>query len=280
MAAKELKIIVFAHLGPNWAPCGQLLLTEKGPNVLASSFAYGLRQRASRRRAGSGPVSSSLRDRTAVMGKRLLPAKGLPLFGSIRDAAPDSWGRRVIEAKLKVPANSPPESRYLLHAGSNRVGALDTRESVDAGPMQGSNGSHPLEHLMEAAERIEDGLLIPARLEAIFMDGTALGGARSKASVRDEHGVLWLAKFTSRKDSLDIPANECAVLRLAAVAGLTVPKVEVRTIGARKVMLIRLSDRYWAEPGNALGVGATCWPRNRTRANQSTARGSSAVLRW
>ena len=34
--------MVFAHLGQAWAPCGQLLLTEEGSNVLASSFAYGL----------------------------------------------------------------------------------------------------------------------------------------------------------------------------------------------------------------------------------------------
>jgi len=71
-----------------WAPCGQLLMTEDGSTVLASSFAYGS-----------------------------------------RDAAPDAWGRWVIEAKLKVPANSLPESQYLLHAGSDCVGALDIRGS-------------------------------------------------------------------------------------------------------------------------------------------------------
>ena len=256
MAAKELKLMVFAHLGPNWAPCGQLLLTEEGPNVLASSFAYGTNyvRRADALDVDPVSLSLSLGDRTAVMGKRLLPTNGLALFGGIRDAAPDSWGRRVIEAKLKVPANSLSESQYLLHAGSDRVGALDIRESIDAGPTQGANGSHKLEHLMEAAERIEEGLPIPAHLEAIFVDGTALGGARPKASVRDEHGVLWLAKFSSRTDSFDIPAIECAALRLASAAGLTVPPVEVRTLGARKVMLIRRFDRYWAEPDKALGA--------------------------
>lgn len=253
MAAKELKLMVFAHLGQDWAPCGQLLMTEEGPSVLASSFAYGLNYVRRTDALDVDPVSLSLRDRPGVMGKRLLPANGLLLFGGIRDAAPDSWGRRVIEAKLKVPANSLPESQYLLHAGSDRVGALDIRESIHDGPAQGNNGSHELEHLMEAAERIEEGLPIPAHLEAIFQDGTALGGARPKASVRDEHGVLWLAKFSSRKDSFDIPAIECAALRLAAAAGLTVPPVEVRAIGARKVMLIRRFDRYWAEPGKALG---------------------------
>lgn len=256
MAAKASKLMVFAHLGSDWAPCGQLLMTEEGPNVVASSFAYGLNYARRADALEVDPVSLSLRDRAEVLGKRLLPANGLPLFGGIRDASPDAWGRRVIEAKLKVPANSLPESQYLLHAGSDRVGALDIRESIHDGPTQGTGGSHALEYLMDAAERIEDGLPIPAHLEAIFVDGTALGGARPKASVRDEHGVLWLAKFSSRKDSFDIPAIECAALRMAAAAGLTVPPVELRTLGARKLMLIRRFDRYWAEPGQTLATEA------------------------
>jgi serine/threonine-protein kinase HipA len=253
VAAKELKLMVFAHLGLDWAPCGQLLLTEEGPQVHASSFAYGMNYARRANALEVDPVSLSLRDPAQVLGKRLLPANGLTLFGGIRDAAPDSWGRRVIEAKLKVPANSLPESQYLLHAGSDRVGALDIRRTIDDGPSQGTSSSHSLEHLMEAAERIEDGLPIPAHLEAIFVDGTALGGARPKASVRDEHGVLWLAKFSSRKDNFNIPAIECAALRLAAAAGLHVPPIAVRTLGDRKVMLIRRFDRYWAAPNAVPG---------------------------
>ena len=254
MAAKNLKLTVFAHLGQDWAPCGQLMMTEAGTGALASSFAYGLNYTRRADALEVDPVSLSLRDRANVRGKRLLPVNGLPLFGGIRDAAPDSWGRRVIEAKLKVPANSLPESQYLLHAGSDRVGALDIRPTIDDGPTQGTNVSHALEHLMDAAERIEEGLPIPAHLEAIFMDGTALGGARPKASVRDEQGMLWLAKFSSRTDRFDIPAIECAALRLAAVAGLHVPPVAVHTMSGRKVMLIKRFDRYWAEPGAAPGA--------------------------
>ena len=254
MAATESKLMVFAHLGSDWAPCGQLLMTEEGPNVLASSFAYGLNYLRRLDALEVDPVSLGIADRAQVLGKRLLPANGLPLFGGIRDAAPDDWGRRVIEAKLKVPANSLPESQYLLHSGSDGVGALDIRGSIHDGPTPGNNAPQALEYLMDAAERIEDGLPIPAHLEAIFVDGTALGGARPKASVRDEHGVLWLAKFSSRRDGFDIPAIECAALRLAAAAGLTVPPVKVRTLGARKVMLIRRFDRYWAEPGTTPGA--------------------------
>lgn len=252
--AAETQLMVFAHLGPDWAPCGQLQMTEQGPNIIASTFAYGMNYARRPQALEVDPVSLSLQDRTQVVGKRLLPANGLPLFGGIRDAGPDAWGRRVIEAKLKVPANSLPESQYLLHAGSDRVGALDIRPTIQDEPKPGQSATHSLEYLMDAAERIEEGLPIPAHLEAIFVDGTALGGARPKASVRDEHGVLCLAKFSSRKDRFDIPSIECAALRLAAEAGLTVPPVEVRALGARKVMLIRRFDRYWAESNAKLDV--------------------------
>lgn len=252
MAAKALKLMVFAHLGQDWKPCGQLLMTEEGTAVQASAFAYGLSYARRPDALEVDPVSLSLRNPQEVLGKRLLPAKQLALFGGIRDAAPDAWGRRVIEAKLKVPANSLPESQYLLHAGSDRVGALDIRSSIHEGPCHGPNVSHDLEHLLEAADRIEEGLPVPAHLEAIFVDGSALGGARPKASVRDAQGVLWLAKFSSRKDSFDVPGIECATMRLAAEAGLHVPALDTRTIGERKVMLIRRFDRYWTKPGGVL----------------------------
>lgn len=251
--SKELKLMVFAHLRQAWRPCGQLLMTEEGTEVQASSFAYGLHYARRADALEVDPVSLSLRNPEDVRGKRLLPVNQLPLFGGIRDAAPDFWGRRVIEAKLKVPANSLPESQYLLHAGSDRVGALDIRLSINDGPSHGPTVSHELTHLLEAADRIEEGQPVPAHLEAIFMDGTGLGGARPKASVRDQYGVLWLAKFSSRKDSFDIPGVECAALRLAHEAGLHVPALDMRTLGDRKVMLIRRFDRYWFAPNGVVG---------------------------
>lgn len=252
MAAKETKLMVFAHLGTAWAPCGQLSLTEEGDRLLASSFAYGLNYLKRGDALEVDPVSLGISDPETVRGKRLLPANQLTFFGGIRDAAPDAWGRRVIEAKLKVPANSLPESQYLLHAGSERVGALDIRGSIQNGPSTGASGWHTLAHLMEAAERIDEGQPVPAHLEGIFVDGTALGGARPKASVRDEAGVLWLAKFASRHDAFDVPGIECAALQLARHAGLTVPPVRTLMLGNRRVMLIRRFDRYWAEPGAVL----------------------------
>lgn len=124
MDASEKKLYVFANLDSEWVPSGQLTLTEDGPRLLASSFAYGLRYLQRPNALEVDPVSLSLADKEAVRGKVLLPAADLSWFGGIRDATPEAWGRRVIESRLKVPANSLLESTYLLHAGSQRVGAL------------------------------------------------------------------------------------------------------------------------------------------------------------
>lgn len=255
MAAKDIQLMTFAHLGGAWAPCGQLTLTEEGPRLLASSFAYGLNYLKRPQALEVDPVALGITDKETVTAKRLLPLAGLSFFGGIRDAAPDAWGRRVIEAKLKVPANSLPESQYLLHAGSDRVGALDIRSHIDDEPVVGASGWHSLTHLMEAAGRIDEGLPVPTHLEAIFQGGSALGGARPKASVRDEQGVLWLAKFASATDTMDVPTIEAATLLLAKEAGQRVPPVRMQSLGGRSIMLIQRFDRYWPEINTECRMG-------------------------
>ena len=249
MAVTKQKLYVFAYIDTQWVPCGQLTLTEDGAKLLASTFAYGLRYLERPGALEVDPVSLSLRDKSLVRGNALFPPNNLPTFGGIRDAAPDAWGRRVVESRLKVPANSLPESAYLLHAGSQRAGALDIRPSRDSDTTPGYGTWDNLQYLMEAAERIDEGLPVPANLEEIFVEGSPLGGARPKATVRDNAQVLWLAKFSSRSDALVGPIIETATLQLAAAAGLTVPPVRLIHLGGRAVMLIRRFDRYWAKPG-------------------------------
>ena len=249
MAIKEEKLFVFAYLDAEWVPCGQLTLTEDGETLLASTFAYGLRYLDRPGALEVDPVSLSIHDKSVVRGRALFPPNNIPFFGGIRDTAPDAWGRRVIESRLKVPAISLPESVYLLHAGSQRVGALDIRPSREAEPTLGYGTWDNLQYLMDAAQRIDEGMPVPANLEEIFAEGSPLGGARPKATVRDNEQVLWLAKFPSRQDTINIPVVETATLRLAATAGLTVPPVRLISLGAQAVMLIRRFDRYWAKPG-------------------------------
>ncbi len=241
------RLAVFAYLPDETTavPAGLLKLEESGATPEASEFVYGLRYLNRANAVEIDPVSLSLKHRESLRGVALHPVHGLALFGAIRDAAPDAWGRRVIEARLKVPANSLPESTYLLAAGGNRVGALDVREGIDSAESAGelSEVRH-LDYLLEAAERVEAGLPVPARLAAFFDAGSSLGGARPKVTVKDGEGRLWLAKLPSYSDQYDQPLVEAATLNLASLAGLNVPRMEVARLGAnRHALLIERFDR-------------------------------------
>lgn len=251
------ELYIFAHLPTGFAPAGLLTLTEGAQGVEASTFAYGVRYMDRPDAFEVDPVSLSLADKEAIRYKALVPADSLLLFGGVRDAAPDAWGRRVIEAKRKVPANSLPESIYLLEAGSERVGALDVRSGRDDGPSKGVSGVQSLQYLQEAAECIELGEPVPSRLTDLFGSSPGAGGARPKASVRDADGLMWLAKFASRSDTFDVARAEHATLRLAAACGMTVPATSVEDIGGKSCLLIRRFDRYWLTDAQlAQGLGA------------------------
>ena len=249
MALNE--VFVFAHLAQGWAPAGRLSLTQER-EVVASRFAYGTRYIERPDAFEIDPVSLSLADRLRVRGTELFPANQLTQFGGIRDAAPDAWGRRVIEAQRRVPANSLSEADYLLGAGSDRVGALDVRGALTGSAQAGAAPVRSLPYLLEAAERVEQGLPVPTALIDFFGSAPGAGGARPKASVRDETGLLWLAKFPAVGDVFDVARAEYCTLQLAKRCGLSVPEVRVQDIGGKSVLLIRRFDRYWQTPGATL----------------------------
>lgn len=240
----QRSVFVFAHLPQGWAPAGRLSLTQER-DVVASSFAYGTRYIERPDAFEIDPVSLRLADRQSVRGVELFPVNQLTQFGGIRDAAPDAWGRRVIEAQRRVPANSLSEADYLLGAGSDRVGALDVRDALDSPVRPGAAPIQNLHYMLEAAERIEQGLPIPAALADVFGAGASAGGARPKASVRDESNQLWLAKFPATGDNFDMARAEYCTLQLARLCGLSVPDVKVTDIGGKSVLLVRRFDRCW-----------------------------------
>lgn len=250
-------LFVFAYLAGTenrFVPAGRLTLTETPtPNPaarqLASAFAYGTRYLERPESFELDPVSLNLTNRSAVRGQLLYPVNALSEFGGLRDAAPDAWGRRVIEARRKVPANTLSEADYLLEAGSDRVGALDVREALDRPARPSASDLRSLDYLLQAAAAVEAGAAIPAHLMDILGAGSSAGGARPKATVRDDEGGLWLAKFPARNDAFDVARAETCTLELARRCGLTVPEVRHYDIGNRSVMLIRRFDRFWANPG-------------------------------
>jgi serine/threonine-protein kinase HipA len=236
--------IVFAYLPDQHeaVPAGRLSLLEEGLQSVGSTFGYGARYLE---RANALPVDPVSLPLSSLPGERQLyePPVGLGLFGAVRDAAPDFWGRRVIEAKLKVPPNSIPESEYLLNAGTHRFGALDFRDSPTSVTDEGLLPPlTTLQYLLDAADRLQEGLPIPAQLEIVFQVAT-LGGARPKALVSHK-GKQFLAKFPAKNDPFDIPVVERACLELARDCGLNVPQTDLKQLAdGRNVMLIERFDR-------------------------------------
>jgi serine/threonine-protein kinase HipA len=246
MTSRRANTTVFATLPGAVAavPAGTLSLFEEGAIVKASRFRYGTRYAQRPHAIALDPVSLPL----AGPAERA-PVNDLAEFGAIRDAAPDLWGRLVIERKLGR-IGPLPQSVYLEHAGGNPAGALELRSQPDSPPRDG--GAAPateLAYLVEAAARIEAGEPVPARLATIFDAGSSLGGARPKAAVLDD-GRQWLAKFPARGDRWNVPAIEYATLRMARECGLNVPEVRLAQLaGEKTVVLIERFDRRAAAAG-------------------------------
>jgi len=244
--------IVFIYLPgeTDAVPAGRLTMIEEGLEVKASRFAYGRRYLERPNAVPIDPVSLPLAQGRG--GAELLPASGLALFGALRDATPDAWGRRVIENRLRAPPNGLPESAYLDHAGPHRAGALDVRARPDDAPAAGALPAIlDLAHLLDAAARIEEGEQVPAHLEHYFTGGPSVGGARPKAVVATD-GSEWIAKFPARNDPWNAPLVERATLELAREAGLDVPRTRLETLADdRQVMLIERFDRV----PQARGIG-------------------------
>lgn len=75
------------------------------------------------------------------------------VFGSLRDASPDFWGRRVIERHARKPVLT--ELDYLLHSPDDRAGALSFGlGSTPPPPVRKYNQTLDLEHLQSLADSV------------------------------------------------------------------------------------------------------------------------------
>ena len=167
----------------------------------------------------------------------------LKMPAMIRDASPDSWGRRVILQRLDPASGDTDdldEVTYLLQSGSNRLGALDFQTSSrDYVPRE---ETATLDELHDAAEMVQRGTTLPEHLERALLNGTSIGGARPKASLTDQ-GRQFIAKFSTSTDSYDVVGAEAASVYIAGRLGIPVTEAQVvRSVG-RKVLLLERFDR-------------------------------------
>jgi len=176
----------------------------------------------------------------------IAPSESLDVLGTLRDASPDAWGRQVIDFR-RAGALAPtgdvglaPELVYMLESDSNRFGALDFQGSSDTYVPRGSLA--PLEELVDAQRRLDEGLPISEAVERALGHGTTMGGARPKATLTDGNHE-YIAKFSRQSDPYDVIGAERAAMFLAERAGIDVAKTDVQTVSGKKVLLVRRFDR-------------------------------------
>ncbi len=232
-------------LGEGRTPIGRLRYTHAGPRQF-SVFDYDPAWADSARAfalepglpLGSGPFHAS------AQGGNARDA----LAGVFADAAPDTWGRTLLE---RAYGSGLSEFEYLTLSDDNcRQGALRFLDAGGEVIRGGAPHAVPrlvdLQSLTAIARAYEQGQEVSAGdLQALAGAGGS-GGARPKANVIDE-GTLWLAKFTSAHDRQPVEQVEVATLRLAAACGLRTPEIRLELADTPfPVALIKRFDRQGA----------------------------------
>lgn len=177
------------------------------------------------------------------------------LFGVFADTAPDSWGRHLMHIDERARAKEERRAPRTLFgvdylAGVNdetRMGALRFRNPGETQLLSTRGKPVPpvidLPALMNAAMTVDKGTIRNADIRLVLDPGSALGGARPKAVVRDRDGRLLVAKFEKNSDTWPVIRWEAATLSLAREAGIAIPPFELRTVSRKAVLLMQRFDR-------------------------------------
>ena len=176
------------------------------------------------------------------------------LVGAFSDCAPDRWGRNLIAKRIRALAlrehQTPPailEIDYLTGVSDvTRQGALRFRlpgTSAFVDPDSAVPRLIDLPDLLRASDAIgrdPDGF---DAIKALLAAGTGtLGGARPKASVRDQDR-LYIAKFPKPDDAWNVMGWEKTALDLAENCGINVSNRRLYSVSGRSVLLLERFDR-------------------------------------
>jgi serine/threonine-protein kinase HipA len=184
-----------------------------------------------------------------LRGRQYL-AEGRENFGIFLDSSPDRWGRVLMQRREALLARTAkrPERRlteldYLLGVfDGHRMGALrfrfpggpflDDRTDLASPPWTSLRELERASLLLEG-QHAERNPAYDQWLRLLIAPGRSLGGARPKASVVDQKGQLWIAKFPSSHDQDDIGAWESVVNVLAERAAVRTTEARLQRFGSR-----------------------------------------------
>ena len=225
---------------------GKFVLSTDRHGVPTGKFIYG---RSYRTRENAVPIDPhELKLSASTFETQRL--KGV--FGALRDAGPDYWGRRVIEKHSGLVQLG--ELDYLLQSPDDRAGALGFGLNQEPPPPRRRfNRTIDLEQLQTVADAIIADENLPEGAEAeqaqaLLLAGTSMGGARPKAVVEDGEG-LWVAKFNRPDDRWNHARVERTMLLLARECGVQTAESRLETIGYRDVLLVKRFDREKVDAG-------------------------------
>ncbi len=168
------------------------------------------------------------------------------LHDVLRDACPDAWGQGLLRREHNLPEHATP-LQYLLKASNlDRWGALAIGSSPKPPDAKLNNPGLPqldevVEELAALAERRPT---IRAKIRARLVQTASVGGARPKATVRDEHGQYWLVKPELATDPANIPLLEHVGQQWGAASGLDfATTVYHPAVGGRSAVRVLRFDR-------------------------------------
>ena len=197
-------------------PAGLLKLTRRG-SVESAEFAYGFRYLELPNAIAFNPDHLPLKGETSSIPERRNRDGGaLPL--TFRDALPDSWGRRVLEAQH---GRTLDDIDALLLTNSDRIGAMVFSEIIPIQTIPADENLASLEELSEAVRRLEQSLEVSTEMRRLLHQGGTMGGARPKSTFVYEN-QRWIAKFPAIGDDHDVELLEISILKLAEKCGIEV----------------------------------------------------------
>ncbi len=241
MTAPEQSCYVYIQLPGTfeWVPCASLKIKEVGAGAFEGTFTYGKKYLARHNVVALDRYRLPL----TQSPQKFTKLKGIP--GAIRDASPDAWGRRVIQAKLDRSEPDIQEMAYLLNGPDDSAGNLRFGLSVDPpGPHRRFNKTHQLQLLIAAAQKLDEDGRLPHEVLEELEPGTSMGGARPKVTIEDEQRI-WLAKLPEKGDRHNNQRIEFASLALARAAGMRVCGTRLEKVGLRDVLMLQRFDREW-----------------------------------
>jgi len=184
------------------------------------------------------------------------------LTGAFIDCCPDRWGKRLMDRREAIEARQEGRPRrnlrdwdYLVGVhDEGRMGALRlinpaTGHCVDdralaAPPITALRELEAIADQVERGEIADDAPEMVQWVRRLVAPGASLGGARPKASFRDPDGQLWLAKFPSADDSVDVGLWEFLTYQLSIDAGINMPEARLLSLSQRgHTYAVRRFDR-------------------------------------